>query len=844
MTLEEYKAAKSAMFQKYKAGEITNYAYIQWKKKNDPSLQGNAAASSPQTAPQPMTHAEYIGLWEELKKQKKAGKISNTDYGVLGAKLDKLYNQKESLPNAKTALGLDPGSKATNAAEEQLEKELKRVYKVASIDLKSKLKEFTDEFGKDLAEKQKLVAEGKMTQADLQSWINGQHRMMDILYQKIDQCTGVMLNTNKVALGMVNGNQVNVFAQNANWQSYQLTQDTKLDLMFSVYDENTVKKLIRDKPELLPRKVVNGKKDKAWNQKKMANAVVQAVIQGESIPGLAARIAAQTGETNLSAMIRYARTAMTAAQNSGRMEMLHRAQGMGINVKKVWMATLDGRTRDSHAAMDGKRVDVDDKFPNGLEYPGDPNGPPSEVYNCRCTLVYDYEGFPNDPTEDMRYDNESGQLIANMDYTEWKAAKEGGQLNDLNAAKLELAELQKKVVQQKIKEDKIYEGLWKDPVTLADYPDKAAGIAAKRDYYTTEIAKYQQAQAEGKSWATDEKIKELEKKRKLLNEFELRGQLIQKRNEALKAIQDLYAKVGLTKSAAAPAVAKTKAKKAAKTAGNTAAAAGGKSTGTAGQTGAKQSLAAAGGMKTPFGPDAYTKERKDKALWSSDRKKVDSMMRDRTGEVWSKASREEKEAIYEYTRSFSKFNEPLRGIQYGTSVYKGVGNTDLNAGARNNGRYLNAMTDIIDKCSYDHDQWFQRGCGWGGMDKFLQCSESLLRGGTQKQLENELLGKTITEYGFMSMGSAKGKGFSGNILFNIYAPAGTKMMYVEPISAFGNGSGLSWDGKTKQSGYGSEFETIMQQGTQFRITKVERSGGQIFIDIEVINQDKQQRWKK
>ena len=79
------------------------------------------------------------------------------------------------------------------------------------------------------------------------------------------------------------------------------------------------------------------------------------------------------------------------------------------------------------------------------------------------------------------------------------------------------------------------------------------------------------------------------------------------------------------------------------------------------------------------------------------------------------------------------------------------------------------------------------------------------------------------------------------------------MMYVEPFSYYGNdqhgrmneGRGLRWDGKTKQPSYGREFETIMQQGTQFRVTKIERRGrsGTIYVDMEVINQDHQQRWK-
>lgn len=57
--------------------------------------------------------------------------------------------------------------------------------------------------------------------------------------------------------------------------------------------------------------------------------------------------------------------------------------------KKRWLAIIDANTRDSHIAMDGKVVDIDEPFPNGLMYPLDPTGPPEEIINCRC----DYEAF-------------------------------------------------------------------------------------------------------------------------------------------------------------------------------------------------------------------------------------------------------------------------------------------------------------------------------------------------------------------------------------------------------------------------------------------------------------------
>jgi len=60
---------------------------------------------------------------------------------------------------------------------------------------------------------------------------------------------------------------------------------------------------------------------------------------------------------------------------------------MGIEMQKQWMATHDGRTRHSHRDIDGETIPIEEEFGNGLMFPADPDGPPEEVYNCRCTLV-------------------------------------------------------------------------------------------------------------------------------------------------------------------------------------------------------------------------------------------------------------------------------------------------------------------------------------------------------------------------------------------------------------------------------------------------------------------------
>lgn len=357
-------------------------------------------------------------------------------------------------------------------------------------------------------------------------------------------------------------------------------------------------------------------------------------------------------------------------------------------------------------------------------------------------------------------------------------------------------ETKKAVIQQQLDdfEIKTYSGIWKDDVTTADF--SKLNIQGKKDYFQQQInyggldpAKQQQfedflkqldeLETEGKSYADVQKE-------------------MQKIEQGLKQVQvDL------------------------------------------------QNLEKSGIIKQI--DDAYTQARKDAAMWAKSTKEADALLRDRCGEVWRTSPPIQKNAIYDYTQSYHKFNEPLRGIEYGSEKFLGVGNVDLDQiGVGYSGmkpgamrKEINAMTDIIEKSVYQEDFWLQRGCRFKGMDKFFNIPMDKLQHASQSELEVLLLGSTPTEYGFCSCGVAKGKGFSGDIILNIYAPSGTQMMYVEPFSAFGNGGGKSWDGLAKQSSFGQESEIILQQGTTFRVTKVEKTPGMIYIDLEVIGQSPQ-----
>lgn len=110
--------------------------------------------------------------------------------------------------------------------------------------------------------------------------------------------------------------------------------------------------------------------------------------KGETIDQLAARVSDAAGLTEPRART-VARTEAAAAGNAGA---LYELRSYELEAVKEWLATNDEDTRPTHREADGQSTDITGRFRVGealLDFPGDPTGPPGEVINCRCTLVYE-----------------------------------------------------------------------------------------------------------------------------------------------------------------------------------------------------------------------------------------------------------------------------------------------------------------------------------------------------------------------------------------------------------------------------------------------------------------------
>ena len=311
----------------------------------------------------------------------------------------------------------DLAEKQTDALLDELEKRIVEEYETALKGVQEKYDRFAARFAEEEKEKKKLFDDGKITFNEFMGWKRSKILSGDKYKQLLNILASDLAMADQKAMSIANGYMPEAYALNFNYTTYEIEMGVNANTGFALYSRETVEKLVKQNEISLPKRKVDIPLDQQWNRKHLDSAILQGVLQGDSIPKISKRLQ-QVTDMDRKASIRNARTMMTGAQNGGRMSAYERAANLGIKIQKEWMATLDSRTRDSHQKMDGERVDWKKPFSNRLMYPGDPEGDPSEVYNCRCTMVPFYPDFESAADKRITYQEWAGKHDTTKEVTE------------------------------------------------------------------------------------------------------------------------------------------------------------------------------------------------------------------------------------------------------------------------------------------------------------------------------------------------------------------------------------------------------------------------------------------
>jgi SPP1 gp7 family putative phage head morphogenesis protein len=325
----------------------------------------------------------------------------------------------------------DYAHRLTDAELAKLENRIAKLYKEAADELTDTVKAYFEQFEKrDAAMKEKLDA-GEITEQQYKQWRLAQMGRGKRFTALRDKVAERYTNANETAVAYVNDATPGIYSLNRNYAAYKIEQvSDKAD--FTLWDEQTVKRLIAEQPDLMPyyppQRALQRGIDLKYGKQQVTASVTSSILQGKSIPRMANDLQSRMRDMSRASAIRTARTAVTAAENAGRLDTYRSAQDMGIKLKKRWLATLDNRTRHAHAMLDGQTVDVDKPFKvDGYElmYPGDTSAPGYLVYNCRCTQIAEVDGEDTSSGGRRAIDPETGEtvLVEDMTYAEWAGWK-------------------------------------------------------------------------------------------------------------------------------------------------------------------------------------------------------------------------------------------------------------------------------------------------------------------------------------------------------------------------------------------------------------------------------------
>lgn len=326
----------------------------------------------------------------------------------------------------------DLGHKLTDKELAKLERRIAKLYREAGKELQETIDAYFEQFKKRDEEMKALIGtvqNGKeWTEADYKQWRLNQIGRGERYQAMRDKVAHRVTDANAVAVAYTNDATPGIYSLNRNYSAYTIEQVAG-NVGFDLWDEQTVKRLMVEQPDLMPyyppKRALKRGIDLAYGKKQITASVTSSILQGKSIKHMADDLQKRITTMSRDSAIRTARTAVTGAQNAGRMDSYAAAEKMGIKLKKCWLATLDARTRHSHAMLDGEQVAQDKKFSNGCRFPGDPQGPPWEIYNCRCTLIAAVEGVDTSTAQRRARNAGTGrnEVISDMTYAEWAGWK-------------------------------------------------------------------------------------------------------------------------------------------------------------------------------------------------------------------------------------------------------------------------------------------------------------------------------------------------------------------------------------------------------------------------------------
>lgn len=265
--------------------------------------------------------------------------------------------------------------RALDQAQKQFERQLIRNFQLSLKEIRGKIAESYERYDGDWIEMQRY---------------NRLTRLEKAIAEEIRILTGK--NAQTLKKGMMDSYEESYYRT-----AFLLSNKVKTDLGFTKLNRKLIERAIQnplDRVGFLQR----NRDNQARLTRQLREQLAQSLIQGEAY-GKAARRIKERMDVGATNTMRIAQTEMHRTRQQAKLDSMEEGAEAGIVLKKMWVASIDGATRESHQELDGVTIDIDADF-EGEEGSGPAPGmlgSASEDINCRCTMIEVVEGFePNE----------------------------------------------------------------------------------------------------------------------------------------------------------------------------------------------------------------------------------------------------------------------------------------------------------------------------------------------------------------------------------------------------------------------------------------------------------------
>lgn len=271
----------------------------------------------------------------------------------------------------------------------------------------TRYKEITKEIGKMFA---KYESKGVLTMAEMSKY-NRLEKSMDSIIRELTKAQ------DKAYL-LAQKTMEEQFLENYFRSAYAYEYEAQEKMGFGTLSKEVIQEAVTNDIEKLTLSAVLERNRKEITDKIRQN-VAQGLVRGSSYQEMTKII---RDSVNFDAV----KARHVVATEAHRAQVLGRARsamqaGKHVKIEKMWVSTLDEKTRSSHQDMDGVKVGIDEDFETSSggrgKVPGSMNNAGDDIH-CRCTVVYLVNG--KEPgMRRARNEDGSNSVIPYTNYNDW-----------------------------------------------------------------------------------------------------------------------------------------------------------------------------------------------------------------------------------------------------------------------------------------------------------------------------------------------------------------------------------------------------------------------------------------